>query len=95
MPNRRVGWIAINPAGGGPLWYADCTGPPTVERVTTVEVRVAIVFVWAPVVVGVVSPQFHVTTRSTPGRDELEPTKHPNSLPTTALWSTTAAPDTA
>ena len=52
-------------------------------------------FVWAPVVVGVVTPQFVVTTISTPGQGDLEPTKHPNSLPTTALWSTTAAPDPA
>jgi len=95
MPNGRAGWIAIDPAGGGLPCYADRDGPPTVVHVTTVEVSVAVVFVWAPVVVGVVTPQFDVTTISTPGRGDLEPTKHPNSLPTTALWSTTAAPDTA
>jgi len=88
MPKRCAGWIAISPAGGGPPWYTDCTGPPTVEHVTWVEVRVAVVFVWEPVVVGVVSPQFDVTTLSTHGREELGPTKHPNSLLTTALWST-------
>jgi len=95
MPNGRAGWIAIDPAGGGLPWYADRAGPPTVAHVTTVEVSVAIVFVWVPVVVGMVIPQFDVTTISTPGRDELEPTKHHNSLPTTALWSTNAALDTA
>ena len=92
---KRTRGITIDSAGGGLPWYADRADPPTVEHVTMVEVRVAVVFVWAPVVVGVVTPQFDVTTISTPGRDELEPTKHPNSLPTTALWSTTAAPDTA
>jgi len=95
MPKGRAGLIAIDPAGGGFPWYADRAGPPTVAYVTTVEVSVAVVFVWAPVVVGVVTRQFDVTTISTPGRDKLEPTKHPNSLPTTALWSTTAALDTA
>ena len=94
MTNGRAGWIAIDPGGGGLPRYADRDGPPTVVHVT-VEVSVAVVFVWAPIVVGVVTPQFVVTTISTPGRGDLEPTKHPNSLQTAVLWSTTAAPDTA
>ena len=64
-----------------------------VEHVTYVEVRVAVVFVWAPVVVGVTSPQFDMTTLSTPGQDELGPTKHPNSLPIALLWLAYVAPD--
>ena len=73
--------------------YAACTGPPTVEHVTYVEVRVDVVFVRAPVVVGVNSPQLDATTRLTPGRDELGPTKHPKSLPIALLWPAATAPD--
>ena len=73
--------------------YAACTGPPMVEHVTYVEVRVAFVFVRAPVVVGVTSPQFDTTTLLTPDRDELGPTKHPNSLPIALLWPAYVAPD--
>jgi len=64
-----------------------------VEHVTYVEVRVAIVFVLAPIVVGVTSPQFDVTVRSTDGQNERRSTKHPNLLPIALLWSTYAAPD--
>ena len=65
-----------------------------VEHVTHVEVRVEVVFVWAPVVVGVNAPQADAAARSTPDRTELGPTKHPKSLPIALLWSTTVAPDT-
>jgi len=57
--------------------YAACTGPPTVDHVTQVEVRVEVVLVWAPVVVGVNASQADATARLTSDRVELWPTKHP------------------
>ena len=74
--------------------YTECTGPPTVDHVTLVEVKVEVVLVWAPVVVGVYASQADATARSALDRAELWPTKHPQSLPATLLWSTASAPDT-
>jgi len=74
--------------------YAACTGPPTVDHVTHVEVKVEVVLVWAPVVVGVYASQADATARSASDRAEPWLTKHPQSLPATLLWSTASAPDT-
>ena len=65
-----------------------------VDHVTQVEVRVEVVLVWAPVVIGVYAPQADATARSTSDRAELWPTKHPRSLPITLLWPAASAPDT-
>ena len=74
--------------------YAACTGPPTVDHVTQVEVRVEVVLVWAPVVVEVYAPQADATARSVSDRAKLWPTKHPRSLPIMLLWPAASAPDT-
>ena len=69
--------------------YAECTGPPTVDHVTLVGVRVEVVLVWAPVVVGVYASQADATDHV-----ELCPTKRSHSLPAALLWSTASARDT-
>jgi len=89
----RAGQTDVSPVGGRPRAYWTCTGPPMVEHVTYVEVTVVVVFVRAPVIVGMTSPRFDVTARSTDCRDDHGSTKHPSSLPITLLWPIYTAPD--
>ena len=74
--------------------YAECTGPPMVDHVTLVDVRVKVVLVWAPVVVGVYASQADATALADSDHAELCPTKRSHSLPAALLWSTASAPDT-
>jgi len=81
MKTGRAGRTDVSPIGSGLLMYAACTGPPTVDHVTQVEVRVEVVLVWAPMVVGVNASQADATARSTSDRVELWPTKHTHHFP--------------